>query len=100
MLYLSKIYLAMYTQQCLMTSIELGMGFAIGFLVLMIACGLWPLRPQTFMAESFPTEEFLLNHLCLKWDIETELPKLEKLSRIKQTLEGALQAKKDFDMRA
>ena len=99
-LYLSKMYLAMYSQACLMTSIEVGMGFAIMFMVIMIVTNLWPLNPQAFHTEVFPTEEFLLNHLCLKWDIDIELPKLEKLSRIKQTLEDALKVKAEFDQRA
>ena len=100
-LFISKIHLALYSQAFLVTSVEIGMGYAILFQFVMIALNLWPLRPQTFFGDAaFPTEDFLLNHLCLKWDIDTELPKFEKLSRIKQTLEAALKVKADFDQRA
>ena len=83
-----------------MMSIELGMGFSIMFLFIMILTNLWPIRLLAFLSDAFPTEEFLLNHLCLKWDVDTELPKLEKLSRLKQALEEALQVKANFDKRA
>ena len=44
-LFLSKMHLAMYSQAFLVTSIEIGMGYAIFFQFVMIALNLWPLRP-------------------------------------------------------
>ena len=79
-LYLAKTHFMQYSQTLLMTSVELGMGFAIIFLVMMVATGMWPIRLQACFVDSFPTEEFLLNHLCLKWEINTELDKLEKMA--------------------
>ena len=81
-LYLAKIHLMQSSQTVIITSIELGMGFAIVFLVLMIGINFWPIRLTTCF-DSLPEEEILLNHLCMKWDIDTELPKLEKMTQIK-----------------
>lgn len=100
-LFLSKAHLAQYSLQILMTSVELGMGFAIIFLFMMIGCDMWhPKHLSMLIREGFPTEDFLITHLCLKWDIDNELPKLEKLTRIKQTLQDALHVKAEFDKRA
>jgi len=75
------------------------MGFAIVFLILMIAGNIWPIRLSTCF-DSLPEEELLLNHLCVKWNISTKLPKLEKMSRIKQKLDDVLKAKAQIDKRA
>mmetsp|Transcript_10754 Transcript_10754/g.13451 ORF Transcript_10754/g.13451 Transcript_10754/m.13451 type:complete len:283 (+) Transcript_10754:151-999(+) len=99
-LYLAKMHLMLYSQTFLVTSIELGMGFAILFLVLMVSINMWPIRLQACFVDAFPTEEFLLNHLCLKWDIDTEVSKLEKMTRIKYKLEEVLKIKADFDRKA
>ena len=78
-LYLSKLHLLQSSQTIIITSIELGMGFSILFLVFMIVTGLWPIRLSACF-ESLPEEELLLNHLCLKWKISTKLSKLEKMT--------------------
>lgn len=99
-LYLAKTHFMQYSQTLLMTSLELGMGFAIIFLVLMVATGMWPIRLQACFVDQFPTEEFLLNHLCIKWEINTELDKLEKMAQIKTKLEDVLKIKAEFDLKA
>ena len=71
-LYLSKLHLQQNKQTAVITSIELGMGFAAVFLMLMVVFNMWPIRMATCF-ESLPEEELLLNHLCLKWNISTEL---------------------------
>jgi len=38
-----------------------------------------------------------LNHLCMKWHIGLNLPKLEKMDRIKRKLEDVLAAKVEID---
>ena len=66
----------------------------------MVATGMWPIRLQACFVDQFPTEEFLLNHLCLKWEINTELDKLEKMAQIKTKLEDVLKIKAEFDLKA
>lgn len=95
-LYLAKIHLMQSSQTVIITSIELGMGFAIVFLILMIGINFWPIRLTTCF-DSLPEEEILLNHLCMKWDIDTELPKLEKMTQIKLKLDNVLKIKADMD---
>ena len=55
-LFTSKTYLAMYTSSSLLTSVELGMGFTLMFLIIMITSGFWPINPQMFHSVSFPSE--------------------------------------------
>lgn len=98
-LYLSKLHLLQNSQTVIITSIELGMGFAILFLIFMIVTSMWPIRLSSCF-ESLPEEELLLNHLCLKWKISTKLSKLEKMTKIKDKLDDVLTAKADIDKRA
>ena len=69
-LYLSKMHLLQSSEAVIITSIELGMGFSILFLIIMIAANVWPIRLSTCF-DQLPEEELLLNHLCLKWNIDT-----------------------------
>ena len=78
-LYLSKLHLQQSAQMVIITSMEVGMGFSIVFLLLMVGCNQWPIRLSTSF-DSLPEEELLLNHLCLKWKISTKLSKLEKMT--------------------
>ena len=79
-----------------MTSFEVGMMFTITIRVLITMFGMWNLSFNGYIEPSIK-EELLLTHLCVKWQINTNLPKLEKLSMIFDTLTEALTAKKDFD---
>ena len=76
----------------IITSMEIGMGFAIIFLLLMVGCNQWPIRLSTCF-DALPEEELLLNHLCLKWKISTNLTKLEKMTKIQEKLDSVLAAK-------
>ena len=96
LLYLSKMHLMQASQVAIITSVELGMGFAIVMLILMITTNMWPIRLSTCF-DSLPEEELLLNHLCLKWHISTKLSKLDKMSHIKKKLEEVLNAKAEVD---
>ena len=93
---LSKMHLNQNSQTTLITSIELGMGFAIVFLIMMVVFNAWPVRLSACF-DSLPEEELLLNHLCMKWHIKLGLPKLEKMDRIKRKLEDVLAAKVEID---
>lgn len=99
MLYLSKMHLLQSSETVIITSIELGMGSAILFLIIMIAANVWPIRLSTCF-DSLPEEELLLNHLCVKWNISTKLTKLDKMTKIKQKLDDVLKAKAQIDKRA
>ena len=79
-----------------MTSFEVGMMFTITIRVLMTMFGMWNLSFNGYIEPSLK-EELLLTHLCVKWQINTNLPKLEKLSMIFDTLTEALTAKSNFD---
>ena len=79
-----------------MTSFEVGMMFTIIIKVVMSAFGMWYISFNGYIEPSL-NEEILLTHLCVKWQINTNLPKLEKLSKILETLTDALNAKKNFD---
>ena len=83
----------------IITSMEIGMGFAIIFLLLMVGCNQWPIRMSTCF-DALPEEELLLNHLCIKWKISTNLNKLDKMTQIKQKLDSVLQAKSEIDKQA
>ena len=98
-LYLSKMHLLQSSETVIITSIELGMGSAILFLIIMIAANVWPIRLSTCF-DSLPEEELLLNHLCVKWNISTKLTKLDKMTKIKQKLDDVLKAKAQIDKRA
>lgn len=74
----------------------MGMGFAIFFLIKMVVFNAWPIR-LTACFDSLPEEELLLNHLCMKWHIGLNLPKLEKMDKIKRKLEDVLTAKAEID---
>ena len=78
---------------------EIGMGFAIVFLLLMVGFNQWPIRLSTCF-DALPEEELLLNHLCLKWKISTNLSKLAKMSQIKNKLDSVLAAKIEIDKKA
>ena len=80
-LFLAQDHLMQSTQTVIIASIELGMGFSIVFLILMVGTGLWPIRLTTCF-DSFPEEELLLSHLCIKWKVDTDLPKLEKMTLV------------------
>ena len=47
LLYLSKMHLMQASQVAIITSVELGMGFAIVSLILMITTNMWPIRLST-----------------------------------------------------
>jgi len=79
-LYLSKTHLMQYSSTVVITSMELGMGFAVVCHVLMVISGMWPIRLAACLVDQFPEEEILLNHLCLKWDIDTNMNKLLKMT--------------------
>ena len=74
------------------------MGFSIVFLILMVGTGLWPIRLTTCF-DSFPEEELLLSHLCIKWKVDTDLPKLEKMTLVQEKLESVIQTKAKIDER-
>ena len=74
------------------------MGFSIVFLILMVGTGLWPIRLTTCL-DSFPEEELLLSHLCIKWKVDCDLPKLEKMNLVQQKLESVIQTKAKIDER-
>ena len=78
-LYLSKLHLLLGSQTVILTSIELGMGFAVVFLLLMVAGNMWPIRMSSCL-DSLPEEDLLLTHLCMKWNIDTNISKLEKMT--------------------
>ena len=98
-LYLSKLHLQQSSQMVIITSMEVGMGFTIVFIILMVGCNQWPIRLSTCF-DALPEEELLLNHLCLKWKISTKLSKLEKMTQIKNKLDSVLAAKVEIDKRA
>ena len=99
LLYLAKLHQQASSQTIIITSVELGMGFSIVFLIMMILLGLWPIRLSTYF-DSLPEEELLLNYLCIKWEVNTRLDKLEKMTQIKHKLDVVLNAKTEFDKRA
>ena len=76
----------------IITSMEIGMGFAIIFLLFMVGCNLWPIRLSSCF-DALPEEELLLNHLCIKWKISINLSKLEKMTKIQEKLDSVLAAK-------
>ena len=83
----------------IITSMEVGMGFAVVFLLLMVGSNQWPIRLSTSF-DALPEEELLLNHLCIKWKISTKLSKLEKMTQIKNKLDSVLAAKVEIDKQA
>lgn len=92
MLHLSKQHLMQNAYNTVITSIELGIGFTIIILVTMVATNFWPIRLTSYF-DSFPEEEILLNHLCLKWKIDTNLSKLEKMQQVRDKLQEVLSFK-------
>ena len=97
--YCSKLYLRQGNEASTMTSFEAGMMFTIIIKVLMNIIGMWPTTYNIYIEPSL-NEEILLTHLCAKWRIDNNLPKLEKLTKILDTLTQALNAKKEFDRQA
>ena len=97
--YCSKMHLMEGNEASIMTSLEVGMVLSIILRVLMNILGFWP---STFIGYIEPSlnEEILLTHICVKWNIDNSLPRLQKLDAIIKTVSEALQAKKDFDKRA
>ena len=94
--YCSKLHMQHGNEASIMTSFEVGMMFTIIIKVVMSAFGMWYVSFNGYIEPSL-NEEILLTHLCVKWQINTNLPKLEKLSKILETLTDALNAKKNFD---
>lgn len=94
--YSSKLHMFQGSEASIMTSFEVGMMFTITIRVFMTVFGMWNLSFNGYIEPSLK-EELLLTHLCVKWSIDTKLPKLEKLSMILDTLTEALTAKKNFD---
>ena len=72
------------------------MMFTIIIKVVMNAFGMWPSTYNHYVEPTF-NEEILLAHLCLKWKLNGNLPRLEKLTIIVDTLTGALSSKVSFD---
>ena len=97
--YCSKMHLMEGNEASIMTSLEVGMVLSIILRVSMNILGLWP---STFIGYIEPSlnEEILLTHICVKWNIDNSLPRLQKLDAIIKTVSEALKAKKDFDKRA
>ena len=73
----------------IMTSLEVGMVLSIILRVSMNMLGLWP---TTFISYIEPSinEEILLTHICVKWNIDNSLPRLQKLDAIINTVSEAL----------
>ena len=97
--YCSKLHMMQGNEASIMTSLEIGMVVTIIFKVSMNMLGFWP---TTFLGYIEPSlnEEILLTHICAKWNIDNNLPKLEKLDTILRTLTEALNAKKEIDRKA
>ena len=94
--YCSKLHFRQGNEASIMTSFEAGMMFTIIIKVVMSLLGMWSLGFNGYIEPSL-NEEILLTHLCAKWRININLPKLEKLAKILDTLTEALNAKKYFD---
>lgn len=75
----------------------MGLGFGVVFFVIMIIANLWPIRLFSCIVEPSSQEDILLNHLCSKWEINTDQPKIEKMSAIIIKLKEVLQIKATFD---
>ena len=97
--YCAKLHMLQGNEASIMTSFEIGMVFTIVIKVMMNIVGMWPTTFHGYIEPSF-NEEILLTHICMKWRIDNNLPKLEKLDAILKTLTEALNAKKAIDKRA
>ena len=94
--YCAKQYMQQGSEIFIITSFEVGMMFTIIIKVVMNAFGMWPSTYNHYVEPSF-NEEILLAHLCMKWKLDGNLPRLEKLTMIVDTLTSALRAKVSFD---
>lgn len=94
--YCAKLHLMLGSEASIMTSFEIGMILTIMIKVIMNVLGLWPTVFLDYVEASL-NEEILLAHICAKWNIDNNLPKLQKLSTIVNTLSEALNAKKEID---
>lgn len=75
---------------------ELGMGFAFMFTMVMVVTGLWPV--SLFYTNWHNAEEdLLLNYMCVKWEVDEKLPTMTKLLIIRKALVDAIQTKKSLD---
>ena len=87
--YCSKLHMMEGNEASIMTSLEVGMVLSIILRVSMNMLGLWP---TTFISYIEPSinEEILLTHICVKWNIDNSLPRLQKLDAIINTVSEAL----------
>ena len=96
--YCSKLHMMEGNEASIMTSLEVGMVLSLMLRVAMNMLGLWPSNFINYIEPSL-NEEILLTHICVKWNIDNTLPRLQKLDAIIKTVTEALQAKKSFDRR-
>ena len=89
-LFLSKYHLMQNSQTMTTISMQMGMGFGVVFFAIMIITNLWPIRLMSCIVEPSSQEDILLNHLCSKWDINTDQPKIEKMTAIIDKLQTVL----------
>ena len=84
-LYGSKLYLMQSRQTVLITSIELGMGFAVLMLAVMTTSLVWPVRFST-SAEVLPEENILVAHLKIKFKLALKNHQIQSFTGISPNL--------------